>query len=181
MITILDNGKGAEEISRLLRTKNQVVKPGEKAEGSAFILTDGVSTKKIEKDIVKIIKKNVPVLAIGLGAFYIYEMFGAKIKKTADKDKKQQEKLIIEKSSPLLRDFKKFFTVVSNCCYESDGLPENFYVLAASKLNDYWVVQDSEMPLFCINFNPELGLDGVKLLGNFEKFIDVWEKYHNQT
>ena len=176
MITIVDNGKGAHKISRLLRTKNNVVKPGENADGSAFIITDGEKPENIHKDLKKIIERNVPVLAIGLGAFYIYEMLGAKITKTSAA--KKQEKLSIDNPSPMLLDLKKMFTVLSNCSFESDGLPENFFVIASSRSNDCWLVQDVQMPLFCANFNPELGLDGLKILRNFEKFLEVWEKYH---
>lgn len=179
MLAIVDNGSGADEISRFIRMNNTIIKPKDIASKastkfSSFILSDGDIKNKTAN--VKFIKKaNKPVLGIGAGYIFLASAFGAK-PKDAKFDK--QERIKIERPCPLVLDLKKMFTVLKSCKSILDDLPENFDVIASSRNYDFEIIQEFEKPLFGVQFNPELGADGFKILNNFEKFVEVWEKYH---
>ncbi|MDI6720902.1 MAG: hypothetical protein QMD85_00825 [Candidatus Aenigmarchaeota archaeon] len=179
MITIVDNGRGAAEISRLIRSKSQTINPNDikKDLMNAFILSDGSLNKESQKSISKIIETSEkPVLGIGIGMAYMTAFYGARIKQSKANEK--QESVSLKKPSPLLLDFKRVFTVMkSNGCVIEE-LPENFSIHASSKDCEFEVIQEMEKPFFGVHFNPELGQDGARILSNFEKFIEVWEKYH---
>jgi len=179
MLAIVDNGSGADEISRLIRMKNVVIKPKdltpkEISKFSSFILSDGDMKNKAAN--VKFIKKATrPMLGIGSGYIFLASAFGAKPKEVKfDK----QERVKIERPCPLVLDLKKMFTVLKSCTHVLEELPENFDVIASSRTYDFEIIQEFEKPFFGVQFNPELGADGFKLLNNFEKFADVWGKYH---
>jgi len=178
MITIVDNGKGADKISQLMRSKNQIVKPGAvKAVDGVFILSDGPVTAEAQKAAAKILEKSGnPVMGIGAGMAYIAAFYGAKIKNV--KAVQKQEQISLKKPSPLLLDFKRVFTAVTASGCTVEDLPENFTVNASSKSCEFEVIQDIEKPFFGVHFNPELGQDGIQIFRNFEKFLEIWNKYH---
>lgn len=179
MLAIVDNGSGAEEISRLVRVNNILIKPKdltpkEIAKFSSFILSDGDMKNKVAN--VKFIKKaSKPMLCIGAGYIFLASAFGAKPKETKFN---KQEIIKIERPCPLVLDLKNMFTVLKSCKHVIEELPENFDVMASSRSYEFEIIQESEKPFFGVQFNPELGADGFKLLNNFEKFVKVWGKYH---
>ncbi|MBI2579865.1 MAG: hypothetical protein HYW27_03110 [Candidatus Aenigmarchaeota archaeon] len=178
MITVVDNGRGAQEISHLLRAKSTVAKPKDAKEGP-FIISDGRWSPESQKIISRLLEKTgKPVMGIGAGMGFLAAFCGAPVKES--KAMQKQESVSLKKPSPLLLDFRRVFTVVEtgNCVVQE--LPENFSVHASSKSCEFEVIQDMERPFFGVHFNPELGQDGVRILGNFEKFINVWEKYHKR-
>ena len=176
MIVIVDNGRGAQEISRFIRVPKQVIKPSEisKTKASAWILTDGDA--KNQKSNVELIKKSdKPILAVGAASAFLASAFGASL--VAMKSDRQL-RVKIERPSPLILDMKKMFTAVGECQNGIDDLPENFDVFASSQKYDFEIIGHMENPFFGVHFNPELGGDGLKILDNFAKFVEVWEKYH---
>lgn len=177
MLLIVNNGKGAEEISRSLRMQNKIVKPSEAGsiKASAYILSDGSLSH--QKDNEKIIKNSTkPVLGIGAGSLFIAAAFGGKIKKAGKVER--QERILLEKPSPLTLDMKKNFTVFESYENVIEELPEIFTPMARSPEYNFEIILHVENPLFGVQFNPEKGADGRMILANFEKFIAVWEKYH---
>ncbi len=175
MIVIVDNGKGAEDVAKLIRTKKQVMKPENVAKASAYILSDGdIKNQKTNEKIIK--NANVPVLGIGCGSLFIAAAFGAKIKKIPRM--KGQERMMLKKPCPLTLDMKRMFTVYQDCQNVAEKLPENFTIVASSPRNEFGIIQDIENPFFGVQFNPECGGDGIKIIRNFEKFVEMWEKYH---
>ncbi|MBI2075794.1 MAG: gamma-glutamyl-gamma-aminobutyrate hydrolase family protein [Candidatus Aenigmarchaeota archaeon] len=177
MLLIVNNGKGAEEISGFLRMQNKIVKPSEagSVKASAYILSDGSLSH--QKDNEKIIKSSAkPVLGIGAGSLFVAAAFGGKIKKTAKTER--QERVMVEKPSPLTLDMKRNFTVFESYENVIEELPESFEPMARSAKYDFEIILHVENPLFGVQFNPEKGGDGRMILANFEKFIGVWEKYH---
>ncbi len=180
MIIIVDSGKGSREISGFLRSKNQIMKPGEIKDGSAFILSDGRIDGSSKKSIDKLLEKTTnPVLGIGAGMGYILSFYGAQVGES--KASQKQERISLKKPSPLLLDFKRVFDVMKASSCVVKEVPENFSVHASSKSCEFEVVQELEKPFFGVHFNPELGQDGLQILRNFEKFIGVWEKYHKYS
>ena len=176
MLAIVDNGKGAEEIARFVRAPKQVVRPAEaaKAKASGYILSDGeMKNQKACTDLVR--KCGRPLLAIGTGYVFLASAFGAK--PAAGKFEKHVN-VKVERPSPLVLDMKKVFSAVSGCQHGIDGLPEQFDVFASSQKYDYEIIGHVESPFFGVHFNPELGGDGLKILDNFVKFTEVWDKYH---
>jgi GMP synthase-like glutamine amidotransferase len=177
MIVIVDNGKGAGEISMTLRAKTSIVKPKEiPPKAAAYILSDGALNKDSQKLIAKFLgSATKPVLGIGVGQHYIASAFGAGVK---EKPPLKQNRISIKKPCPLLLDLKRIFTVVDDCKYAVENLPENFSVAASSPKNEFEVIQELEKPFFGVHFNPELGMEGRKILDNFAHFAEMWEKYH---
>ena len=176
MLAIVDNGKGAEEIARFVRASKQIAKPQEilKTRASAFILSDGDA--KHQKDNIDLIKKcNKPLLAIGSGSVFLAAAFGAK---PVLAKMEKEVKVKIERPSPLMLDMKRVFSAINNCQHAINDLPENFDVFASSQKYDFEIIGHMDQPFFGVHFNPELGADGFKILDNFVKFTEVWEKYH---
>ena len=176
MIVIVDNGKGSQEVARFIRGSKEIVKPADaaKAKASAYILTDG--DMKNQAVNVKLIEKSTkPILAIGAGYIFLTSAFGAK-SKPAKVEK--TDRLKIERACPLTLDLKKNFMVMQSCDHVIEELPENFDVIASSPKYQYKIIVDAERPFFGVHFNPELGSDGMKVIDNFVKFVEIWEKYH---
>mgnify|MGYP001606784681 CR=1 FL=1 len=177
MLVIVDNGNGAEEISRFIRVPSKIIKPSQigKVKANAYILSDG--DMKNQKENEKLIKKGAtPVLGIGIGCIFIGSAFGAKIKSVPKTEK--QERLTLKRPCPLTNDIKRVFAVHENYKHVLSELPENFTVAASSQKYEYEIIQEMSMPLFGVQFLPERGLDGITILNNFTQFIEMWKKYH---
>ena len=156
---------------------NSVVSPAKaaSAKANAYILSDGDITNQSAN--IKLIKSaKVPVLGIGTGCMFIGAAYGAKAKKVAKK--KGMEKLSLKKPCPLTLDLKRMFAVMEDYQNVFGEVPGNFSIVASSKVYDFEIIQDAENPFFGVQFNPELGGDGRRILTNFERFVEVWEKYH---
>jgi len=176
MIVIVNNGKGAQQLAQLIRAKNMIADPKKIPDKtSAYILSDGIVNKDAQKSIDKILKANKPILGVGLGAAYLAAAFGASIKETKPA---KQESVSIKKPCPLLLDLKRVFAVVKDSKYAINNAPENFVVMASSQKYPFEVIMESQNPFFGVAFNPESGGDGRIILTNFERFIEMWEKYH---
>lgn len=178
MIVIIDNGKGAQQIADFIRSKKTVVKPKDMPDkASGYILSDGALSKDSQKAVSNLLKKtSAPVLGIGVGHGYVAAAFGAVIKENRNPHK--QDTVAIKKPCPLLLDLKRMFTVMDECRYIFEELPENFSIVASSPKHEFEVVQENENPFFGVHFNPELGMEGRKILDNFVHFVDMWGKYH---
>lgn len=176
MIVIVDNGTGAQDISHCLRAKNAVMKPKDAlaAKAAGYIFSDG-DPKNMEANLDILDKADVPVLGIGAGGLFI----GAAYEATVEKMKlPKTDTLMIKKPCPLTLDMKKSITVAASCSYGFSSVPENFNIIASSKSNPFAMLQEAENPFFAVCFNPEQGMEGRMILGNFEKFVEVWKEYH---
>lgn len=176
MIAIVDNGKGAQDIARFIRCSKEIIKPSDalKVHASAYILSDG--DMKNQSANIKLIENiNKPILAIGTAHVFLAAAYGAKSKE-GKVDKVDRCK--IERPSPLTLDLKKVFTVNQSSTHMITELPENFDVIASSSKYEFKIILESEKPFFGVHFNPEMGGDGAKIIDNFVKFVEVWEKYH---
>ncbi|MBI4154061.1 hypothetical protein HY501_01890 [Candidatus Woesearchaeota archaeon] len=173
MLAIVDNGNAAE-LARYIRGEKEVIGPKDKINHSGIILSDGdMKNQKVNIDIIK--KANVPVLAVGAGYVFLVSAFGMKPK---DMKFEKMERLKLLRSCPLTLDMKKAFSVVQSCTKGFDEVPEGFDVIASSPKYEFQIIENTEKPLFGVHFSPEKGGDGLKVLENFEKFVDVWKKYH---
>jgi GMP synthase-like glutamine amidotransferase len=186
MIAIIDNGKGAEDLARMMRGA-KVVKPGAiPDDADAYILSDGEMDKKAEAVNVALIKKSrKPILGVGIGYIYLAKAYGASVIKPSACPK--AERIKIEQRSPILLDLKKNFSVVDEQKHAIGDLPEDLGVIASCPKNPYEVIQhganlenplDDPLPQFGIHFNPERGLEGKLILDNFARFVEMWSKYH---
>jgi len=149
----------------------------------AYILSDGQIETTVEKINIDLIKKtDKPILGIGMGSIYMVKAYGGKSKQLNIKI----NRVNIKQRSPILLDFKRMFSVSDTQKYFIEECPECFGVLASSPGYEYAIIQygaDPEieaesLPIFGVHFNPEAGLDGMKILANFSKFVEVWSKYH---
>ncbi|MBI2578398.1 MAG: hypothetical protein HYW26_01675 [Candidatus Aenigmarchaeota archaeon] len=176
MIVIVNNGKGAEEISRSIRMKNAIADPKKLPDNaSAYILSDGTMNRDAQKNTQKLVDSGRPLLGIGLGAAYLAAAFGASVTETKPA---RQERVSLKKPCPLLLDMKRMFVVMKDSRYAINEAPENFAVMASSAKYPFEVIMDLQQPFFGVAFNPELGGDGRTVLINFERFVEVWGKYH---
>lgn len=173
MIVVVDNGSGADEITRLVRCS--VASPKKIPAASGYILSDGSKTNAaLNKKLIK--SSSVPILAIGNAYTFLVESFGGRSKKVPKEE--GQEKLKLDHPCPIFLDMKRNFTVFKSCDFAFDDVPENFMPVASSKKCPFEAVADGEQPFFGLRFLPEKGGDGVKILKNFANFVDVWGKYH---
>ncbi len=176
MIAIVDNGKGADQIERLVRGQKEIISPKDAAgtKAGGYILSDG--DMKHSKENIKLIEKTgKPILAIGAGYIFLGVAYGAK---HADNKFEKTDRVKIEHSCPLTLDLKRVFTVMQECRHGFKELPENFEVIGSSSKYQFKIVQEMEKPFFGVHFNPELGGDGMRVIDNFVKFVEVWDKYH---
>lgn len=176
MLAIVDNGKGAQELSQLIRMPNKIVSPKDAVHNaSAYILSDG--DMKNQKENEKLIKStDKPVLGIGVGCLFIGAAHGAKIKTVPKVER--TERLTLKRPCPLTLDLKKMFTVVESYQHILDSVPEECNVLASSAKYEHEIISFADKPFFGVQFCPEKGGDGRFILANFERFIGMWEKYH---
>lgn len=174
MLQIVDNGKGAEQIARMVRGAKTIVKPEKiDSKASAYILSDGeLKNQKANEKLIKSTDK--PLLAIGAASLFLVGAYGAKAAKGKPE---KQVRVKIDHPCSLTLDMKKMFVAFSSCDWMIDELPENFEVFASSKYPE--IIGEIEKPFFGVHFNPEMGADGMKIIDNFVKFVEVWEKYHN--
>lgn len=179
MLCIIDNGRGAQELSSLIRMSHQIVSPKDISRiASAYILSDGdIKHQKENEKIIKSIDK--PVLAVGIGCVFLGAAHGAKVKKVPKVER--TERLTIKSPCPLTLDLKKMFTVVESYQHILDSVPEECNVLASSQKYDYEIISFADKPFFGVQFCPEKGGDGRMILANFERFVEMWEKYHKQA
>lgn len=175
VIVVVDNGRG-NDIARFLRLPNKVVAPKNamKEKANGYILSDG-DPKNLEANL-GILDISLPTLGIATGCLFIGTAFGGEVAKL--KKVERQENVSLKKPCPLTLDMKRTFAVLKSCQYGFNVLPENFDVIAASRTYEFEIIQDHDNPFFGVQFNPELGMDGRKILDNFERFVEVWEKYH---
>ena len=179
MLLVVDNGIGAEEIAQMVRVQHQVVKPQDalKQKASGYILTDGSdSQKKANIDIIN--NSKMPVLGIGIGCAFLAEAFDSVVKKCPKKE--GMEMLKMERPGPLVVDMKRSFNVYDSYSWRIEELTENFDVIARSPKYDFEMIMEMENPFFGVHFAPWKGGDGMVILQNFVKFIEVWEKYHKE-
>lgn len=177
MLVIVDNGKGAGEISRFLRMPNNVVKPSQLdgMKARAYILSDGsMSNQKVNEKLVQ--KSASPILGVGAGCMFVGTSFGAKMKSVPKVER--QERLMIKKPCPLTLDLKRMFTVHESYQHVFSEVPENFGIAASSQKYEYEIIQEMSHPFFGVQFLPEKGGDGLRILDNFVKFVEIWERYH---
>src|SRR3989338_3781 len=176
MIVIVDNGSGAQEISRFLKSKNAVMKPVEalKAKAGGYILSDG-DPKNMEANLDILDKSEVPVLGIGAGGLFIGAAYEAEV--TPMKFAKT-ETLSVKKPCPLTLDMKKNFMVAKSCSFGFLSVPENFNIIASSKAYEYEILQEAENPFFIPSFNPELGMEGRQILRSEEHTSELQSQFH---
>jgi len=184
MIVIIDNGRGADNISHIIRGSKLAKANAIPSGAEAYVISDGEVGGKNEKDIIKFLKStNKPVLAIGAGYIHLGLAFGATVKNGACA---KTENISVKQRCPILLDFKKMFS--ANHCQKTvlQNLPEEFGIMASSPKNEFEVIQHGTnpenpidaLPFFGVHFNPEEGLDGVNILRNFQQFVAMWNKYH---
>lgn len=175
MICIVDNGKGTKDLSSLMRLPNQVVPPNGIPKANAYILSDG--DLRNQKENEKLIKStDKPVLGIGIGCLFLAMAHGAKIKSVPKVER--TERLTLKRPCPLTLDLKRMFTVAESYQHILEDVPQAFNVLASSTKYDYEMISFGDKPFFGVQFNPERGGDGRMILANFERFVEMWEKYH---
>ena len=175
MLLIVDNGHGAKELAQLIRAPNKIVSPKAIEKAGAYILTDGdAKNQKVNEKLIKSTDK--PVLAIGAACAFLAAAHGAAVKAVPKVER--IERLSVKRPSPLTLDMRRMFTVVESYQHILDSVPEECNVLASSAKYEYEIISFADKPFFGVQFAPERGGDGRTILANFERFVEMWEKYH---
>jgi anthranilate/para-aminobenzoate synthase component II len=184
MIAVIDNGRGAEDIARLVRGAKVVKPSAAPKDANAYILSDGDLSKANQEANIKLIKANSkPILGIGMGQIYIGLAFGSQTKPSGCS---KSSRVTVKQRSPILLDLKKQFAVNDGQKLSLASVSEEFGIVASCPKNEFEVIQHGAnidnpveaRPLFGVHFNPEAGLDGLQILRNFEQFVEMWAKYH---
>ena len=159
-IKVVRNDKITIEEIEELDPESIVVSPGPKSPKEAGICVD----------VIKHFTGKKPILGICLGHQCIGEAFGATV---------SYAKCIMHgKQSEIYHDGTGIFTGLDSpvkvARYHSlaaveETLPDNLRVIAKTKDDEVMAVQDTEYPVFGLQFHPEsiMTPDGAKILANF--------------
>ncbi|HID43370.1 MAG TPA: hypothetical protein EYP30_06315, partial [Archaeoglobaceae archaeon] len=142
-----------------------------------LIISDGESNRHNQQLIEKLLENHdYPILAIGSSFLYIVALAGGVIGESREKGRREI-KIRVSRACPLTTELRTC-KVVKTSEFIVRELPEIFRATAVSYESKFEIIEDLENPLFGVHFNPELGLDGIKILKNFINFVEVWKKYH---
>ncbi len=106
-------------------------------------------------EIIKNFYKNIPILGICLGHQLIAELFGGEVK-TADIGEYAESEIIVDDEDRILKGIGPRFRAWVSHKDEVSRLPEGFIKLAHSKTCRIEAMAHSSLPLFGVQFHPEV-------------------------
>jgi len=135
-----------------------------------IILTGGPERLDFDlfKEEVKIIKEaDKPVLGICFGHQLILKVFGARLVKIDSKERRGFFDVVVKKDS-IFSGLKEKISVFESHSYVMEGFGEELMVLAESDAGKEAIKHKSKN-LYGVQFHPEAGRDGKKIIENFLK------------
>ena len=134
--------------------------------GAPILLTEEKTDQYI-KDTAWIKEIKIPILGICFGHQLLGILHGAQV--SLCKEDRNWQEIIIEQSSTLFNYIRKPYRMVEDHT-EEVTLPEDFKLLATSKVCKNEAMQHKIKPLFGVQFHPEVSeRGGLQLLKNFCK------------
>ena len=123
------------------------------------------------EDVIRELRTKIPILGVCLGEQGICEAYGATVGYAKRLMHGKQSIAEIDTESPIFKGLPKEIPVARyhSLAAVEETLPDNLRVIAKTKDDEVMAVQDTEYPVFGLQFHPEsiMTPDGAKILANF--------------
>lgn len=121
--------------------------------------------------VVRALRTKIPILGVCLGEQGICEAYGATVGYAKELMHGKQSLTEIDTTSRIFAGLPEKVRVARyhSLAVEADTLPENLKVIAKTEDGEVMAVEDTEYPVFGLQFHPEsiMTPDGAKMLRNF--------------
>lgn len=121
--------------------------------------------------VVRELRTKIPILGVCLGEQGICEAYGATVGYAKELMHGKQSLTEIDTTSRIFAGLPEKVRVARyhSLAVEADTLPENLKVIAQTEDGEVMAVEDTEYPVFGLQFHPEsiMTPDGAKMLRNF--------------
>lgn len=159
---------------RVIRNDELTVKEIEALKPEKIILSPGPGRPAdagICEDVIRELRTKIPILGVCLGEQGICEAYGATVGYAKRLMHGKQSIAEIDTESPIFKGLPKKIPVARyhSLAAVEETLPDNLRVIAKTKDDEVMAVQDTEYPVFGLQFHPEsiMTPDGAKILANF--------------
>lgn len=123
------------------------------------------------EEVVRALRTKIPILGVCLGEQGICEAYGATVGYAKELMHGKQSLTTIDTTSRIFAGLPEKVLVARyhSLAVEADTLPENLKVIAKTEDGEVMAVEDTEYPVFGLQFHPEsiMTPDGAKMLRNF--------------
>lgn len=123
------------------------------------------------EEVVRALRTKIPILGVCLGEQGICEAYGATVGYAKELMHGKQSLTEIDTTSRIFAGLPEKVRVARyhSLAVEADTLPENLKVIAKTEDGEVMAVEDTEYPVFGLQFHPEsiMTPDGAKMLRNF--------------
>lgn len=123
------------------------------------------------EEVVRALRTKIPILGVCLGEQGICEAYGATVGYAKELMHGKQSLTEIDTTSRIFAGLPEKVRVARyhSLAVEADTLPENLKVIAQTEDGEVMAVEDTEYPVFGLQFHPEsiMTPDGAKMLRNF--------------
>lgn len=123
------------------------------------------------EEVVRALRTKIPILGVCLGEQGICEAYGATVGYAKELMHGKQSLTKIDTTSRIFAGLPEKVRVARyhSLAVEADTLPENLKVIAQTEDGEVMAVEDTEYPVFGLQFHPEsiMTPDGAKMLWNF--------------
>ena len=123
------------------------------------------------EEVVRALRTKIPILGVCLGEQGICEAYGATVGYAKELMHGKQSLTEIDTTSRIFAGLPEKVCVARyhSLAVEADTLPENLKVIAKTEDGEVMAVEDTEYPVFGLQFHPEsiMTPDGAKMLRSF--------------
>ena len=123
------------------------------------------------EEVVRKLRTKIPILGVCLGEQGICEAYGATVGYAKELMHGKQSLTTIDTTSRIFAGLPEKVRVARyhSLAVEADTLPENLKVIAKTEDGEVMAVEDTEYPVFGLQFHPEsiMTPDGAKMLRSF--------------
>lgn len=160
-IRVIRNDAMTVEEIRKLSPERIIISPGPGRPADAGIC----------EDVVKVLRTEIPILGVCLGEQGICEAYGATVSYAKQLMHGKQSIAALDQSSPVFAHLPEKIPVARyhSLAVLEETLPENLKVIAKTEDGEVMGVQDTEYPVYGLQFHPEsiMTPDGAVILKNF--------------
>lgn len=159
---------------RVIRNDEMTVEEIEALAPEKIIISPGPgrpANAGVCEEVVRKLRTKMPILGVCLGEQGICEAYGATVGYAKELMHGKQSLTEIDTTSRIFAGLPEKVRVARyhSLAVEADTLPENLKVIAQTEDGEVMAVEDTEYPVFGLQFHPEsiMTPDGTKMLRNF--------------
>lgn len=159
---------------RVIRNDEMTVEEIEALAPEKIIISPGPgrpANAGVCEEVVRKLRTKMPILGVCLGEQGICEAYGATVGYAKELMHGKQSLTEIDTTSRIFAGLPEKVRVARyhSLAVEADTLPENLKVIAKTEDGEVMAVEDTEYPVFGLQFHPEsiMTPDGTKMLRNF--------------